>query len=72
MKRVRKRLGDSILLEEVKTDNSRMRMQAMVSTNEGSFKTPEHFTPTKKVSGTNSKSTLNTSGSSMTSQPQAN
>lgn len=74
MKRLRKEIGDRILEEEVKTDeHSKKKSKTKSSTNEGAFKTPAHFTPTKKTSGSgsNSKSMLNTSGSSST-QPQAN
>ncbi len=75
LKRLRKELGDRILEEEVKTDEKKSKVKAVRSTtNEGNFKTPSQFTPTKKA---NSSST-NTSGSKpgslnmSGSQPQGN
>ena len=73
LKRLRKELGDRILEEEVKTDEKKSKVKAVRSTtNEGNFKTPSQFTPTKRgnsSSTTGSKpGSLNTSGS----QPQTN
>ena len=73
LKRLRKELGDRILEEEVKTDEKKSKVKAVRRTaNEGNFKTPSQFTPTKRgnsSSTTGSKpGSLNTSGS----QPQTN
>lgn len=48
MKRLRKQIGDRILEEEVKQEeSSKRKSQVKTSTNEGSFKNPGHHTPQK-------------------------
>ena len=51
MKRLRKSIGDRILVEEVKNEDSKKRSQIKSSTNESAFKNPAHHTPPKKHNG---------------------
>ena len=51
MKRLRKSIGDRILEEEVKNEDSKKRSQIKSSTNESAFKNPGHHTPVKKHNG---------------------
>jgi hypothetical protein len=71
LKRLRKELGDRILDEEVKTDDKKSKVKAVRSTNnEGTFKTPSQFTPTKKGTSTSGSrpGSLSMSGSTQANQ----
>ena len=52
MKRLRKSIGDRILVEEERKEDSKKRSQIKSSTNESAFKNPAHHTtPPKKHNG---------------------
>ena len=51
MKRLRKSIGDRILVEEERKEDSKKRSQIKSSTNESAFKNPGHHTPVKKHNG---------------------